>query len=131
LVVDHIYLRHYVIFVLTIFKRQLDESKLHGHSCDTTRTQYQAWIADYLKRGNQLVYFLIHFPLGTMPDNALFSRDCQLKKEVLYMNDEHVGSRAKTPIFASGLRWEIAEHGLHDLQVDEPATGLWWLRRKV
>jgi hypothetical protein len=59
----------------------LDESKLRRHSCDTTQMQYQAWIADYLKRGNQSVYFLIHFPLGTMLDNALFGRDHQLKKK--------------------------------------------------
>jgi hypothetical protein len=90
----------------------LDESKLRRHSCDTTKTQYQAWIADYLKRSNQSVFFLIHFPSGTMLDNALFGRDCQLEKEVLYMKDELVGSRAKIPIFASGLCWKIAEHGL-------------------
>jgi hypothetical protein len=54
----------------------LDESKLHRRSCNMTQTQYQAWIADYLKRGNQSVYFLIHFPLGTMLDNALFGHDC-------------------------------------------------------
>jgi hypothetical protein len=33
--------------------------------------------------------------------------------------------RAKIPIFESGLRWKIAEHGLHDLQADEPATDVY------
>jgi hypothetical protein len=103
----------------------LDENKLRGHSCDTTQTQYQAWIADYLKRGNQSVRFLIHFPSGTMLDNALFGRDRQLEKEVLYMKDELVGSGGKIPIFASGLRWKIAELGLRDLQADEPATDVY------
>jgi hypothetical protein len=103
----------------------LDESKLRGRSCNTTKTQYQAWTADYLKRGNQSVYFLIHFLAGTMLDNALFGHDCQLEKEVQYMKDELVGSGAKIPIFASGLRWKIAKHGLCDLQVDEPATDVY------
>jgi hypothetical protein len=77
------------------------------------KTQYQAWIDDYLKRSNQSVYYLIHFPSGMMLDNALFGYNCQLEKEVMYMKD------------ASGLRWKIAEHGLHDLQVDEPATDVY------
>jgi hypothetical protein len=40
------------------------------------------------------------------------------------MKDELVGSRAKIPIFASGLHW-IAEHGQHNLQADEPATDVY------
>jgi hypothetical protein len=92
----------------------LDEGKLRRHSCNTTKMQYQPWIADYLKHSNQSVYFLIHF------DNALFSCDHQLDKEVMYMKDELVGSRAEIPIFASGLRWKIAEHGLRDLRQKNP-----------
>jgi hypothetical protein len=73
----------------------LDESRLHGRSCpwspDATGRKQVAWafmqydkntvwIANYLKHSNQLVYFLIHFPMGTMLGNALFGRDCQLEK---------------------------------------------------
>jgi hypothetical protein len=45
------------------------------------KMQYQAWIADYLKRGNQLVYFLIHFPTGMMLDNALLVTTTSSKKK--------------------------------------------------
>jgi hypothetical protein len=87
----------------------LDEVKLRGPSCDTTKTQYQAWIADYLKRGNQSVHFRIHFPSGTTLDNALFGHDRQLDKEVMYMQDDLVGQNGGTfQIYATGLRWKIA-----------------------
>jgi hypothetical protein len=88
----------------------LDEVKLHRPSCNTTKTQYQAWITKYLKLGNQSVHFLIHLPTGTMIDNALFGRE--LDKEVLCMKDDLVGNGGTIQILASGLRWKIAEHGL-------------------
>jgi hypothetical protein len=79
----------------------LDKGNLRRHSCDMTKTQYQEWIANYLKPSNQSVYFLIHFPLGTMLDNALLGHHWQLNKEVMYIKDEFVRSKAKISIFAS------------------------------
>jgi hypothetical protein len=52
-----------------------------------------------------------------MLDNALFGRDGQLDKEVIIMDDDLVGKSGGTyKVFASGLRWKIAEHGLRYLQ---------------
>jgi hypothetical protein len=104
----------------------LDDGKLSSmRTCATTGSQYKAWIADYLKGGNQSVVFLIHFPSGTTLDNSLFGRDGQLDKEVLYMSDDLVGGGGTLKLFASGLRWKIAELGLRNLEAVEPRTDVY------
>jgi hypothetical protein len=105
----------------------LDEAKVStSKTCATTKMQYRAAIAEYQKNGRlHSINFLIHFPSDAVLDNAVFGRDGKLKKEVILLDDTLEGRNGKDfSVFATAVRWKIAEQGLRSLEADEPATNI-------